>query len=861
MKKFLAILCAIALAGIVLTIYAPTSKAQQAGRYDSWAVDSQNHFVASPVIDVYKWADPWSSTTAYSAGTVVTYNGSFYVAAATSTNVVPGTSPTNWTATTGTHASIYSDRKLATSQNNPFNGDTLGNYGFWALPGDYLVSVNGFLMPVSINAGTTTLDATKFLTGSGDVCSAINGAWSYAVSKGYKSATVDARGFHGTQTCSSWMFATYPYVKGNACSFGGKLLLGDIELRTDVSQIIPCNGTLEGTARNGVGQGTTIRASNAFYTQVPAAPAVVQMGTDNWTGVVGGTPPEGVWIEQLIIQGRPPSGTYTPTTCVLNQFAQENSGGRFLHMDGCLTALERQVDPTSAIFGALDDGPWENIHVNFNGITAADAPNALCIKSGTARSGLGSTRGIRYVSCNIAGLTVQPNEAVRFSGTGFVLQHAHFEGFKDTIVPGEDFITTGFIVDDISTVSFAGTFQGQNVFRVPASGHFVTGHIEGILAGGVTAGMNAFKDDNDGFTVAPNIFLTDFAYPRAAIPSISVHSASYPMTLADSGSIHGFNGFGSTATVTLPATVPAGWNVRIINYNPSGSLVVDPNGHFMNGSTGTVTMPAGQSSTYITTNGTNFYASFGALPSTTTFPALSDLSNPLASKTFTMGGFGLTLQGSASQTLSPLSILGSGSNSSNVTLLNVQASGTGTNEKDFSFTNIKSNFTHSTAAGDLQFSNLGVATAGTHLNSFMYQTTAKCFNGTASTADSGGWQIQYEGTSNTPLSNYKAVFSGGCSGVRMIDLTGAAGVRALSIRSNTSANTDLVGELAFSAATTASYTFAGSYGSHPECTVEPQFDIGSGNRHWITYTGATSMTINFATAVTGNVGYKCHGRN
>lgn len=78
------------------------------------------------------------------------------------------------------------------------------------------------------------------------------------------------------------------------------------------------------------------------------------------------------------------------------------------------------------------------------------------------------------------------------------------------------------------------------------------------------------------------------------------------------------------------------------------------------------------------------------------------------------------------------------------------------------------------------------------------------------------------------------------------------------IGSGQAGNTDLVGFLNFSASTSASYSFAGTYSLHPECpAIEPQFDMGSGNRYWVTYTGTTSFTIHFATPVTGSVSYGC----
>jgi hypothetical protein len=118
-------------------------------------------------------------------------------------------------------------------------------------------------------------------------------------------------------------------------------------------------------------------------------------------------------------------------------------------------------------------------------------------------------------------------------------------------------------------------------------------------------------------------------------------------------------------------------------------------------------------------------------------------------------------------------------------------------------------------------------------------------NSNTATYGFGGSQM------TTPFSN---VFLSADSG-------GLGYVATQSLRSSTGGNTDLSGELTLSSATTASYSFAGAYGSHAECSAEPQFDPGSGNRYWITYTGTASMTINFATAVSGTVSYSCAGRN
>jgi len=80
------------------------------------------------------------------------------------------------------------------------------------------------------------------------------------------------------------------------------------------------------------------------------------------------------------------------------------------------------------------------------------------------------------------------------------------------------------------------------------------------------------------------------------------------------------------------------------------------------------------------------------------------------------------------------------------------------------------------------------------------------------------------------------------------------------IMSGTGLNTDLTGELAFTGTQTATYSFAGTYSSHPECILSPQFNV-NGNLPWITYSGISSFTINFASPVTGSVSYSCNARN
>jgi len=150
-----------------------------------------------------------------------------------------------------------------------------------------------------------------------------------------------------------------------------------------------------------------------------------------------------------------------------------------------------------------------------------------------------------------------------------------------------------------------------------------------------------------------------------------------------------------------------------------------------------------------------------------------------------------------------------------------------------------------TAVGNI----LAAANNASSYDYFKYDQTNRRF---IITANSSGSSYTFGNTQMlTPFSN---VSLGS-------DSSSVGYVATQSIRSGSGGNTDISGELSFSNATSATYTFSGSYNTHSECWAEPQFDQGSGNRHWITYPSNTSMTINFATAVTGAVSYGCVGRN
>ena len=170
-------------------------------------------------------------------------------------------------------------------------------------------------------------------------------------------------------------------------------------------------------------------------------------------------------------------------------------------------------------------------------------------------------------------------------------------------------------------------------------------------------------------------------------------------------------------------------------------------------------------------------------------------------------------------------------------------------------------FTDSSADATVGFSNAATNGLSLNLHSASNATTAGQVNitsGTATTSGNGGAQLVLAGATGSAgasITIHPGTGSGHPNG--QIQLQGSV------VDNSTASNTDFRGELNLSTATTATYNFTSSIGSvnHAECVVTPQFDPGSGVRYWVTYSALTSFTVNFSTAVSGNVSYICVGRN
>jgi len=97
-------------------------------------------------------------------------------------------------------------------------------------------------------------------------------------------------------------------------------------------------------------------------------------------------------------------------------------------------------------------------------------------------------------------------------------------------------------------------------------------------------------------------------------------------------------------------------------------------------------------------------------------------------------------------------------------------------------------------------------------------------------------------------------------------LTPASGRALISggalLGSNTASNTDLNGQLTFSASrTSASYTFTGTYTSAPICTFATLADPGAGVRVWISTLNAATLQLTASAAITLTVDYQCSKRD
>lgn len=218
------------------------------------------------------------------------------------------------------------------------------------------------------------------------------------------------------------------------------------------------------------------------------------------------------------------------------------------------------------------------------------------------------------------------------------------------------------------------------------------------------------------------------------------------------------------------------------------------------------------------------------------------------------GGSGITCSGTCTNGVIP-KFTGSS------TVANSKLSDTGTGLIYTSTFQLDTSLLFTDTSGDATIGFPNSATSGlsvlvTSANAPAFAGGVTLTSGTATTSGNAGAQVSLAGADG---------FGGGSitihPGTGVGHPNGNIKLQGTVITSS-SANNDFAGELSFSGTSTESYSFTGQIGSavHAECNVTPQFDVGSGVRFWVTYSGLTSFTVNFSTTVTGSVTYQCIGR-
>jgi hypothetical protein len=318
------------------------------------------------------------------------------------------------------------------------------------------VYVNG--QPL-ISTGTTVsgadsdaayIDAFVF-SSSGDMCARISAAWTQVlVTEGYTSATVDARGFTGNQTC-----ALGPYnVSGKTPH--GILLLGDVSIATSVTWVVPTQSELRGIGHGGAygapsGYNTIISAASTGGFTLASNEPVVQMGTNG----SGNGPWFGVKIDDLTVDCHGQTGC----TGIFNNESEENSSVENVQIwDAAAYGLHVSTyDPgNSASPGAVNSGPYRDIYIAYS------SNCTITCHSGTVGieiDGLGSTNN---------GKATRAFDAITVTGHG----------------SGTPYLSTGVVICGVSTA-----FTNSHI-------EFVTTGIEIGAGGGCSTGTTGFDTRN-----------------------------------------------------------------------------------------------------------------------------------------------------------------------------------------------------------------------------------------------------------------------------------------------------------------------------------------------------------------------------
>ena len=188
----------------------------------------------------------------------------------------------------------------------------------------------------------TVLDAAVYDQTDTDFCVRVNKAWSYALSVGVASPTIDARGLIGGQTCADATYTT-PFPSGA----NGRLLLGNATITVNTMWAVP-----SGVEVIGLGAlSTTITAGSLVTTVIKFGPSAGTFASGYF----------GIKIRALTVDCHDNSGC----TGILNQNAEEGSLVEDVGINNAATGLSLVVGGTKAD----NSGPYRNITFQYPSCT------------------------------------------------------------------------------------------------------------------------------------------------------------------------------------------------------------------------------------------------------------------------------------------------------------------------------------------------------------------------------------------------------------------------------------------------------------------------------------------------------------
>jgi hypothetical protein len=338
-----------------------------------------------------------------------------------------------------------------------------------------------------------SVDATQYA--GADMCAQISAAGIAAAKKWPGGATIDARGFSGTQHCTGNMFASWP-----GQPFNGVVIFGNALLLTDASISIPSGQGLMGTMAYNDDQapnaGFVIQASDSFPINTPLI-ATAPIPT---TVAAFGTT-----INHMAVKCyRPTAGTPAGSTGIQNFYSQEETTMDHIIIRGCVDGL--------VIAGQIGDGSAYS-HIYVSDVPGISAANWHCLRVGdpsypTQDNG---AMDINYFECNTYGSGAVMANKIMLDGHQYSLRHVYMENSGSA--GATNFINIGgqsgaagafgITVEDVTCDGTVGPSAGSNCILLSSGANYGTFNVLNVQAppGGTVNIINDAIAPGNGCTI------------------------------------------------------------------------------------------------------------------------------------------------------------------------------------------------------------------------------------------------------------------------------------------------------------------------------------------------------------------------